>query len=53
MGAVKYYQSWLSPEGQKTWKAITFEELFHLIQENFTDSQGNDWANYLKERYLF
>ena len=53
MGAVKYYQSWLSPEGQKTWKAITFEELFHLIQKNFTDSQGNDWANYLKERYLF
>lgn len=53
MGAVEYYQRWLEEEGQKTWKAITFEELFQLIQENYTDKRGNDWANYLKDRYLF
>ena len=52
-GAVRNYKQWLSPDGQKTWKAITFEELFQLIQENYTDPEGTAWVNYLKERYLF
>ncbi len=52
-GAVRNYKQWLSPEGQKTWQAITFEDLFLLIQQNFTDPEGITWVNYLKERYLF
>ena len=52
-GAVVYYRRWLSSEGQKTWTAITFEELFHLMQNNFSDQNGTRWVNYLKERYLF
>ena len=52
-GAVRNYKQWLSPEGQKTWQAITFEDLFLLIQLNFTDTEGSAWVSYLKERYLF
>ena len=52
-GAVEYYQRWLGPEGKKSWMAITFEELFKLMEKNYTDQDGRDWVNYLKERYLF
>ena len=52
-GAVRNYKQWLTPEGLKTWQAITFEDLFLLIQKNFTDPDGSAWVNYLKERYLF
>ena len=52
MGAVEYYKHWLEPEGTKTWTAITFEELFQLLEDNYTDKEGCDWINYLKERYL-
>lgn len=53
MGAVEYYRQWLGTEGKRTWMAITFEELFQLMQENYTDQEGTNWVNYLKERYLF
>ena len=52
MGAVEYYKHWLGAEGRKTWTAITFEELFQLLQDNYTDKEGCDWIKYLKERYL-
>jgi hypothetical protein len=53
IGAVEYYRRWLGPEGKKSWMAITFEELFKLMEKNFSDQAGSDWVNYLKERYLF
>lgn len=53
MGAVKYYRHWLAPEGKKSWTAITFEELFKLMEKDFTDQESRNWVNYLKERYLF
>lgn len=53
VGAVKNYKYWLAPEGEKTWTAITFEELFQIMQENYTDKKNRDWIEYLKERYLF
>ncbi|MBO7630283.1 MAG: hypothetical protein J6S87_10190 [Bacteroidales bacterium] len=53
MGAVEYYRRWLGPEGKKSWMAITFEELFKLMEKNFSDQAGRDWVNYLKDRYLF
>ena len=53
MGAVEYYRHWLGPEGKRTWTAITFEELFQIMQENYTDKKNSDWVNYLKDRYLF
>lgn len=53
MGAVEYYKCWLGMEGQKTWKGITFEELFKMIQENYIGQEYRDWVSYLKERYLF
>ena len=53
MGAVEYYKHWLGPEGKKTWASITFEELFQIMQDNYTDKKNRDWIKYLKERYLF
>ena len=53
MGAVEYYKHWLGPIGKRTWTAITFEELFQIMQVNYTDKENVDWENYLKERYLF
>jgi hypothetical protein len=53
MGAVEYYRHWLGPEGEKTWVAVTFEELFRVLEENYTDPESSKWINYLKVRYLF
>ena len=53
IGAVEYYRHWLGPEGKKSWMAITFEDLFELMEKNYTDQESRDWINYLKERYLF
>ena len=53
LGAIRYYQHWLGPEGRKTWIAITFEELFRIMQDNYTELESINWVNYLKERYLF
>ena len=53
MGAVEYYRHWLGAEGKKTWMAITFEELFKLMEKYYTNQEGRNWINYLKERYLF
>lgn len=52
-GAVEYYKHWLGPEGRNTWTAITFEELFQIMEENYMDKKNSDWIKYLKERYLF
>ena len=52
-GAVSDYKRWLSEEGQQTWTAVTFEELFQLIQDCFPGHKDKLWINYLKERYLF
>ena len=52
-GAVGDYKRWLTAEGQKTWNAITYEELFQLMQVHFPDHKEKLWINYLKERYFF
>ena len=52
-GAVSYYKRWLSEEGQQTWTAVTFEELFQLMQDSFPGQKDKLWINYLKDRYLF
>lgn len=53
VGAVEYYRHWLGPEGKKSWTAITFEELFKLMEKNYADQEDRNWINYLKDRYLF
>ena len=53
MGAVEYYRHWLGPTGEKTWVAVTFEELFQMMGENYIDPESSKWINYLKDRYLF
>ena len=52
-GAVSDYKRWLTEEGQQTWTALTFEDLFQLMQDSFTGHKDKLWINYLKERYLF
>ena len=53
MGAVEYYRHWLGSEGKKTWTAITFEEMFKLMEMHYSDQESRNWIDYLKERYLF
>ena len=53
MGAVEYYRHWLGSKGRNTWTAVTFEELFQVMEEKYTDPESRKWVNYLKERYLY
>lgn len=52
-GACVKYKQWLSEEGQKTWTAVTFEELFQLIRNHFPKREHQDWVSYLESRYKY
>ena len=49
------YESKLTPDGLNTFKHITYEELFPLMQE-FLSKTGiphlNEWIDYLNRRYI-
>lgn len=53
IGAIKEYKQWLSETGKKTWTAVTFEELFDLMKNNFIEKTDQEWIKYLYERYIF
>lgn len=49
------YEAKLTPEGKKTLKHITYEELFPMMRECFSDTaipNRDEWIDYLKRRYL-
>ena len=49
------YENKLTPEGQKTLRHITYEELFPLIEKYFKGGsiqKAENWVTYLKKRYL-
>lgn len=52
-GAVAEYKKYLSDNGKKTWTAVTFEELFQLIRDNFKSQEHQVWVSYLESRYFF
>lgn len=52
-GACSKYKKWLSEDGQKTWIAVTFEELFQLIRNYFPKKEHQDWVRYLESRYTY
>lgn len=52
-GACSKYTKWLSEDGQKTWIAVTFEELFQLIRNYFPKKEHQYWVSYLESRYIY
>lgn len=49
------YEAKLTPEGKKTLKHITYEELFPMMRECFSDNvipNRDKWIDYLERRYL-
>lgn len=49
------YKDKLTPEGEKTFKHLTYEELFPMIRECFKAGKIQDsdkWIDYLERRYL-
>ena len=49
------YESKLTPDGLNTFKHITYEELFPLMQEFLSKtriSHLNEWIDYLNRRYI-
>lgn len=49
------YESKLTPAGLKTFKHITYEELFPLVQECLSEAHIpnlNEWIDYLNRRYI-
>lgn len=51
--AMPGYIELLSPEGRKSFKPLTYEELFKLMDEQLNVENKTDWISYLKRRYLF
>lgn len=50
------YESMLTAKGLKTFKHITYEELFRLMEDSFRKERYENlssWIKYLRERYLF
>lgn len=49
------YESMLTPSGQETFRHLTYEDLFHMMQEclNVTKIPNlNQWMDYLNRRYI-
>ncbi len=52
VGALKAYESKLTPEGRKTFHYITFEALFDLFREHYHGQICTEWTDYLVQRYI-
>ncbi len=51
----EYEEKILTEQGKNTFKYITYEQLFPLIEESFDSSvipKLNDWIAYLRQRYI-
>jgi len=49
------YEDLLTPSGKKTFKYITYEELFSLMHECLSKTKIpllNEWIDYLQTRYI-
>lgn len=51
--AMPRYQAMLSTKGQETFKALTYEKLFDLMDCYLSIERADEWIGYLKRRYLF
>lgn len=48
-----YEQQLMTDKGRRSFRAITFEDLFTELGREYTDERYSQWVNYLNERYLF
>lgn len=50
------YESMLTPKGKETFRHVTYEDLFRLMERTLSKDKFKDlpgWIKYLRERYLF
>ena len=50
--AIPEYRQLLTEEGEHTFIALTFEELFALLSKYFTSPKQVEWQDYLRRRYI-
>lgn len=51
--AMPDYRELLSPEGEKSFIPLTYEDIFSLIEKHINIENTKEWVEYLKRRYLF
>lgn len=51
--AIPKYKELLSDKGLKSFIALTYEDLFDLMEKSFEYEKSYKWIKYLRERYLF
>lgn len=47
------YEQLLSEYGKKSFRGITYEDFFSILDKYFITKESKDWINYLRKRYLF
>ena len=47
------YEQLLSEYGKKSFRGVTYEDFFKILDEHYTTKESKDWINYLRKRYLF
>ena len=48
-----YEKKLLTDKGRRSFRAVTFEELFMELGREYADERFAKWVTYLKDRYLF
>ena len=47
------YEQLLSEYGKQSFRGITYEDFFKILDEYYISKESKDWINYLRKRYLF
>jgi hypothetical protein len=53
MKVIPEYEQLLSESGKKSFRGITYENFFKILEEYYTTKEFKNWINYLRERYIF
>lgn len=53
MKVIPEYEQLLSEYGKRSFRGVTYEDFFKILDEYYTTKESKDWINYLRKRYLF
>ena len=52
IGVIEAYEGLLTDKGKDTFHAITYEDFFQILRENYNNSRYLLWLKYLETRYI-